>query len=49
MSSDIINKNITTNYVDYSKIKSDLREVLGNFFYSETECKPMVITVINEI
>ena len=49
MSSEIINKNISSNYVDYSKIKSDLRDVLGNFFYTETECKPMVITLINEI
>ena len=49
MSSEIINKNISNNYVDYSKIKSDLRDVLGSFFYTETECKPMVITLINEI
>ena len=49
MSSEIINKNISNNYVDYNKIKTDLRDVLGNFFYNETECKPMVITVINEI
>ena len=49
MSSEIINKNISSNYVDYSKIKTDLRDVLGNFFYNETECKPMVITLINEI
>lgn len=49
MSSDIINKNISNSYVDYNKIKTDLRDVLGNFFYNETECKPMVITLINEI
>ena len=49
ISSEIINKNISSNYVDYSKIKTDLRDILGNFFYNETECKPMVITLINEI
>ena len=49
ISAEIINKNISSNYVDYSKIKTELREVLGNFFYEETECKPMVITMINEI
>jgi ribonuclease J len=49
MSADIINKNISNSYVDYNKIKTDLRDVLGNFFYNETECKPMVITLINEI
>ena len=49
MSLEIINKNISSNYVDYTKIKQELRDVLGQFFYSETECKPMVITLINEI
>ena len=49
ISSEIINKSISSNYVDYSKIKTDLRDILGNFFYNETECKPMVITLINEI
>ena len=32
MSSEIINKNISNNYVDYNKIKTDLREGLGNYF-----------------
>lgn len=35
--------------VDYSKIKNDVRDVLGKFFYKETEAKPMIITVIQEI
>ena len=35
--------------VDYTKIKNDVREVLGNFFYKETEAKPMIITVIQEV
>ena len=35
--------------IDYSKIKNDVREVLGKFFYQETEAKPMVITVIQEV
>ena len=41
---DIENKN-----VDYNKIKNDVREKLGKYFYKETECKPMVITVIQEV
>lgn len=35
--------------VDYSKIKTEVREVLGKFFYKETESKPMIITVIQEV
>lgn len=35
--------------VDYSKIKNDVRDVLGKFFYKETESKPMIITVIQEV
>lgn len=35
--------------VDYTKIKNDVREKLGKYFYKETECKPMVITVIQEV
>ena len=39
----------TAKRVDYSKIKNDVREVLGKFFYKETESKPMIITVIQEV
>lgn len=35
--------------IDYTKIKNDVREQLGKFFYKETECKPMIITVIQEV
>ena len=45
----IINSNITSSYVDFNKIKEDIRNVLGKFLYEETECKPMIITIINEI
>jgi len=45
----IINDNISNNFVDYNKIKNDLRDKLGKFLYEETECKPMIITIINEI
>ncbi len=39
----------TAKRVDYTKIKNDVREVLGKFFYKETESKPMIITVIQEV
>ena len=35
--------------VDYAKIKNDVRECLGKFFYTQTEAKPMIITVIQEV
>ncbi|MBQ6477320.1 MAG: ribonuclease J [Bacilli bacterium] len=35
--------------VDYTKIKNDIRDRLGNFFYKETESKPMIITVVQEV
>lgn len=35
--------------VDYAKIKNDVRDVLGKFFYQETESKPMIITVVQEV
>lgn len=47
----VIESNIELNAkrVDYSKIKNEVRDVLGKFFYKETESKPMIITVIQEV
>ena len=44
-----INNKTEDNKVDYNNIKNDIREKLGKYFYNETECKPMVITVIQEV
>jgi ribonuclease J len=51
LSREVISSNIESNAkrVDYSKIKNDVRDVLGKFFYKETESKPMIITVIQEV
>ena len=51
ISREVIEENITLNSkrVDYAKIKNEVRDVLGKFFYKETESKPMIITVIQEI
>ena len=43
------NIEINTTRVDYSKIKNEVRDKLGKFFYKETEAKPMIITVIQEV
>lgn len=46
---DIINRNITPNFVDYNQIKVEIREELSRYLYQETECKPMIIAVIQEV
>ena len=43
------NTNFEQHRVDYTKIKNEVRETLGKYFYKETECKPMIITVIQEV
>ena len=36
-------------YIEYNKIKLSVREKLGKYLYKETGCKPMIITVIQEV
>ena len=45
----IVERNINDNYVDYNNIKLEIREHLSKYFYSETECKQMIIVVIQEV
>ncbi|MBR1413937.1 MAG: ribonuclease J [Bacilli bacterium] len=45
----IIERNITPKYVDYNKIKVEIREELSKYLYNETECKPMIIAVVQEV
>ena len=51
ISKEVIEQSIEENMkrVDYAKIKNDVRDVLGKFFYQETESKPMIITVVQEV
>ena len=49
ISLEVINSNISNNYVEFNKIKNGIREELGKYLFTETECKPMIITVITEI
>ena len=49
ISLEIIERNTTPNYVDYNEIKNQVREELSSYFYSETECKPMIICVMQEV
>jgi ribonuclease J len=47
----VINEVITADNkkIDYTRIRNEIREKLGKYFYKQTECRPMIITVINEI
>ncbi len=49
ISENIITRNITNGYVDYNSIKQEIRESLSKYFYNETESKPMIIAVIQEV
>ncbi len=45
----IVLENIKDNYVDFGKIKTGIRDKLGKYFYKQTECKPMILIVIQEV
>lgn len=49
ISKEKILENTDNNYVEYNKIKNGIREEVGKYLYYETECKPMIITVIQEV
>lgn len=49
ISLETIKRNSSANYVDYNRIKMEIREELSKYLYEETECKPMIIAVIQEI
>lgn len=49
ISLEVITANINNGYVDYNNIKTEIREKLSKYFYVETECKPMIIAVIQEV
>lgn len=49
ISVNIIEANTTPKFVDYNQIKNEIREELSKYFLSETETKPMIIAVIQEV
>ena len=49
ISEGVISRNITNAYIDFNKIKNEIREELGNYLFDQTECKPMIIAVIQEV
>ena len=49
ISLEVINENTKPNYIDFNKIKAGVRDKLGKYLYHETECKPMILIVIQEV
>ena len=45
----IIEENIHDNYVEYSKIKTAIRDTLSKYLSEQTGNKPMIISVLQEI
>lgn len=45
----IIENNIGPKYVDFTKIKTEIRDKVGKYLYEETECKPMILIVVQEV
>ena len=45
----IINENVHDNYVDYTKIKTTIRDNLSKYLSNQTGNKPMIISVLQEI
>ena len=49
LSEEIIKRNIVNGIVDYNKIKTEIRSELSNYLYEQTESKPMIIAVVQEV
>ena len=49
ISLEVINENTKPNYIEFNKIKSGIRDKLGKYLYQETECKPMILIVVQEV
>ena len=49
ISNEVILENTNSKYIDYTKVKNGIRDRLGKYFYQETECKPMILVVTQEI
>ena len=50
LSLEIIQTNTySAKYADYNKIRNDIREELGTYLYKLTQCRPVILTVIQEV
>lgn len=49
ITTNVIENNIHNKYADYTKIRNDIRLDVGAYLNKETQCKPVILTVIQEI
>lgn len=49
ISEEAISNNTYNKYADYVKIRNEIREKVGNHIFKVTGCKPVILTVIQEI
>lgn len=46
---EIFNQNKASNFIDYNKVKNEVRDKVGKYLFNQTQSNPMIITVIAEI
>ncbi len=49
ISLNVINEYINNTYVDFAKVKNGIRDKVGKYLYEQTECKPMILLVLQEV
>ncbi len=49
MALDIIKNNTKVSYIDYNKTKNEIRDKIGKYFYQETESKPIILIMMQEV
>lgn len=49
ISTEVILEHTKSSHTNFNKIKLGIRDKLGKYLYKETECRPMVLIVIQEI
>ena len=49
MALEIINNNTKVSYIDYNKTKNQIRDNIGKYFYQETESKPIILIMMQEV
>ncbi|MDD3392160.1 MAG: ribonuclease J [Bacilli bacterium] len=47
--SEVLKENTKPNYIEFNKVKNGVRDKLGKYLYEKTECKPMILVVIQEV
>ena len=45
----VIEENTNNKYADYTKIRNDIRERVGAYLFKETDSKPVILIVIQEV